>query len=351
MDSKNYLFNLRDLAEYAPSGLCPLLYHSLLPYIITISEGGWFSWVKKRKDLNFRKDINADDFGKANADCRYPNEVLVHCPNINVSVIAGLGPYMERDGQQSLLLRILNKKGACAANYAAGKEIILRKDDFKIPPAEYNARFLPALVAGRNLPPEQSVPCHYEDCNLYAATIETRCRYHKKKKGYAHPFLPGGYCLDMFHFIYPGLLSLLYASDKAACHPRTFHWWCPANKEKMAITAEKLSRFPSWLAWSKKILEKIFNRMFFPYDFIDAHIVFTVEKTQGAKVCPMAQEKRYYLNMADPRYPCPASLHALYPYMLLKARNEQMDWADDEYFHCPGCKGVIYRLTKKEAEH
>lgn len=350
---KDYLVNLHGLSEYAPPGLCPLLYHSLLPYIITISEGGWFGWVKKTKDLDFRKDINADDFGRANADCLYPNEVLVRCPNIHASVIAGLGPYSGAGGQPGLLLRILSENGGCAANYAAGEKIILSKDDFKIPPAEYNALF-PALLSSLTGGGNQAFHCPdgLNALTLSAANIETRCRYHKKKTGYKHPFLPGDYCPDMFHFIYPGLLALLYAQDKPASRTQIFHYSCPAGQGKMVITAEKVSRLSPRPAALKKILEKIFNAVFFPYDFIDDDIVFTVEKETETAACPMAKGKKYYLNMSDPRYPCPASLHALYPYMLLKARLARMPWPDDEYFHCPGCKGIIYRCEiRREAGH
>ncbi|MBL7071559.1 MAG: hypothetical protein ISS26_05265 [Candidatus Omnitrophica bacterium] len=340
---KDYLSDFKaDIAQITPNGLCPLLYHTLIPYIVTLLDGGWFGWIEKKKDTNYRKKIDPKDFNKSSVDRLYPNEVLVQCPNINASIIVGVGPYINSRGEREVLLRILNKKGECPNNLEIGNEIILNKNDFKISPTEYNAGF-PSLLLSR-LSGKESLSDHF--CNnplknrsVSVEDIEARCRYHKKKSSYADSLLPGDFCMDIFHLIYPQVLALLYSSDKKM---NNFTYSCPISGERVTIKAEKVPRFNTILGGFRKILIKIFKAVFFPYDFIDDNIVFTVEKSRDVKDCALDEKKKYYFNMFDERYPCPSSLHALYPYMLLRAHNMELPWSD--VVHCPGCKGITYSI-------
>lgn len=348
---KDYLSDFKNgsMAQIVPAGLCPLFYHTLIPYIITIMDGGWFSWVRKTKDASYRKAIDPRDFDRSVVDRLYPNEVLVQCPNINAALVAGVGPHIGPSGQRGILLRVLDKKGECVNKHEIGTQIVLNKNDFKIPPLRYNALFpslLVRLFAGSG--PLSDRALDESSRTIRVEGIENRCRYHKTKCAYEKSLLPGNFCMEAFHRIYPQALALLYSPRKKVNDRRSFEHSCPDCSGTVSIKTEIMPRFPSKLVFLRKILEKLFAVIFFPYDFIDHNIIFTVKKSASAPGCRLDEKMEYRFNMLDKRYPCPSSLHALYPYMLLAANNIRLPWPDEGYlFHCPGCKGVVYGIGEK----
>ncbi|MBF0275547.1 MAG: hypothetical protein HQK84_09985, partial [Nitrospinae bacterium] len=79
-----------EVCDLVPQGLCPVAYNCLVPYIQTLRNDGWFTWVTK-KNNGYRKSINKDDFSKRSVNRLYPNEVLVQCPSNEISVLFGVG--------------------------------------------------------------------------------------------------------------------------------------------------------------------------------------------------------------------------------------------------------------------
>lgn len=76
------------LSELIPRGHCYALLHSLLPYMVTLRHGGWFTWE------------------------RHKDTVVVCCPSVNNNVCVELRKLQSGDGVD-FQYRIMNVRGEC----------------------------------------------------------------------------------------------------------------------------------------------------------------------------------------------------------------------------------------------
>ena len=79
------------LMDSLPDRLCPLAFHSVYPYLHTLSSGGWFNWVN------------------------YDEHVIVNCPSP-----AGIAMYVKgpkRNGSDYLELEVIQSNEKCYRNY------------------------------------------------------------------------------------------------------------------------------------------------------------------------------------------------------------------------------------------
>jgi uncharacterized repeat protein (TIGR04076 family) len=101
------------ISDILPKGLCLFAFHTIYPYYLTLSNKGWFSWVKK------------------------DGTVIAQCPNPDGSVEFGIGR-KKIDGKPTVYSEVIRTRGNCPKG--------LKKDDiFSF--AEKNFKFCPRAIA------------------------------------------------------------------------------------------------------------------------------------------------------------------------------------------------------------
>jgi uncharacterized repeat protein (TIGR04076 family) len=336
------------LGKLLPPGMCPFLYYNLTPYIYTISIGGWFDWVIADKDTNFRKSIDKNDFHRKRVNSLYPNEVLVRCPNPHARVVAGVGLW----GEEEIKVRILDSTMQCPADYNADDEFIVDKKEFGRKSIDFNMSFPLALytsVVG------QAYRSSRHDCRLGSSMaidiykIAFPCRYHKKRRVFRDRFLPGGFCWHVFGAIYPQVLAVMYHAiidrEITVKHPAT------AGYITLAIDKVRHGRH-LFFRKVKVVLRKLSSVGFYPVDLIDYDIEISVLE-KGEAECFLKKGKKYMVNMRDKELLCPASVHALYPYMILESRGHRLRWngrIESNLVPCPDCIGAVYSVGSEQCK-
>ncbi|MBI5562816.1 MAG: TIGR04076 family protein [Deltaproteobacteria bacterium] len=363
-------------SEIAPPGLCPLFYHNLIPYMMTLEHGGWFRWVRRDKNSFLRRPLPSPltdaPFKDSRVNSAFPNEVLVQCPNHRVSVVAGVGLAVY-DGRRNIRLRMLRTLGECPAGHRVGDELSVRPDEAHLCAASFNALFPGLLHAARGgedryaaRSPRDGATCTVQGVNasdrvveacsapeqysVDAETLRGPCRYHKRpvdnlKTG------PEGLCKDAHHALYPYALELLYDGIPPDADRGALTVNCPGVTNKVVFRIEKRGAMPRWLKAARDAAAKIFEVAFYPVDLMDGKVTYAVDRVDGS--CPAGHRAGdvYGFNAGDKKELCPASFHAVYPYIFLKKRGAAFDWSagDDagkatDSAPCPDCMGAVYRF-------
>jgi uncharacterized repeat protein (TIGR04076 family) len=91
----------------------------------------------------------------------------------------------------------------------------------------------------------------------------------------------------------------------------------------------------------------MFARIVFPVDVIDMDISISVKCAEG--YCPAGHQagQVYVFNICLPDELCPASFHAVFPYLCLLSHGKSLPWGesvDGCHVHCPDHRGFGYRI-------
>ncbi|MBF0624371.1 MAG: TIGR04076 family protein [Magnetococcales bacterium] len=87
------------LAEILPGGLCPLAFHAIYPYVLTLARGGWFNWVG------------------------FDEHVIVHCP-----ASQGVAFHVKAPGPgaaDGVVAEVLRTRGEVPCGYPLGRSFTL----------------------------------------------------------------------------------------------------------------------------------------------------------------------------------------------------------------------------------
>ncbi len=336
-----------DICELVPHDICPFLYYNLTPYIFTLSMGGWFDWVAADKDLNFRKPIDEKDFHKKRVNSLYRNEVLVRCPHPLAKVVAGVGLW----GDREIKIRILHSAKECPAGHEAGNQFTVDREESGEKSVDFNTKFPLALyesLAGEAYSPNGNDCSFGSNMAIDISNIQFPCRYHKKRRVFIDSFLPDGFCWHVFGVIYPQILAIMYN----ATVDRELRLEHPGMNGNITLVIRKISYGRHFaLEKIKNVLNKLLSVTLYPIDFVDYDIEITVlEKDNGG--CSLQKGAKYMVNMRDKEFLCPASAHALYPYMILERRGYRFRWDgrnESNLVPCPDCIGAVYSVgTRKQ---
>ncbi len=345
----NYLSDFKETPSFGkiedllPPGMCPFLYYNLSPYIYTLSTGGWFDWTKKHKDNRYRKQIFEGDFDKRDVNRRYPNEVLVRCPNPQAMIVAGIGPWP--DGM--LKIRILRGNGCCSNFHTPDNEYLLDPHQFKRLSLAYSQIFPDILLECQT---DASEKLEAGDCKkgigatISISKINFPCRYHDSTKDYKTDFLlPDGFCPHVFAAIYPQVLAVMYRGRIDS----TIKVKHPGTGGDLTLTLNKSYRLNYALPrLALKVIQKVFEALFYPVDLLDYQLTITVTEKEFCG-CTLDIGKKYSVNLKNEAFLCPASFHALYPFLLLQTLGGNMKWDMQEtaaLVPCPDCVGAVYSI-------
>jgi len=352
---ENYLIDFRKKPAYKeidsliPSNLCPFLFYNLTPYIFTLAKGGWFNWVKWDKNNLFRKPINKDDFKRNDINRLYPNEVLVRCPNPYVTVVAGVGLWL----QDKIKIRILHSSYLCVNGHKPSDEIVIDITNASKNTLDLNNLFpeiLALSLAGR-LPRTNNGFCKIgTEITVEIFKIIFPCRYHKKNNKFKSDFLLDRFCPHVFNAIYPYILAKMYNAriDEILKikHPRSEGCMTFTLKKVYKIKSEFVRRYLN-------LSKRLFERIFYPVDLLDYRLEINILEN-GSTECTLKTGRRYFVNLSNENFLCPASFHALYPYLLLATLSYRMRWNTYNTVNllpCPDCIGAVYSLNKKGDTH
>jgi uncharacterized repeat protein (TIGR04076 family) len=167
------------------------------------------------------------------------------------------------------------------------------------------------------------------------------CRYHRKDEEVVSNLVPPGFCPDIFLGIYPYLLAMLYGGDVE----EEISLEHPGSKDEVKVNLRKLWVVRSTLARkSVKLAKKLFEAVFHPLDLLDCYVKvnFVENLSEG---CSSQKGKEYVVDLRNKNHLCPASFHALYPYLCLAALGYEMKWGQDDkdsLVPCPDCVGAVY---------
>jgi len=96
----------------------------------------------------------------------------------------------------------------------------------------------------------------------------------------------------------------------------------------------------------KKILRRLSSIASYPVDFIDYDVEIKVLNNDDSE-CFLKKGKKYMVNMRDKAFLCPATAHALYPYMILERMGYRFRWDggnESNLVPCPDCIGAVYSV-------
>jgi len=366
------------LADIIPGGLCPLFYHNLIPYMTTLLDGGWFRWVKRDKNLFLRRKSYKDAFKTNRVNSAFPNEVLVQCPNHLVTVVAGVG-IKWFDGKKTVTIRILRSDGICPAGYIEGTQIEIKEDDIALSPHIFNA-LSPAIfsvaqteylsftcrapldgsvytVRNERGETDRREVCSKRsdvDTKVNAAVLRGECRYHSASKPVENIKAgPAGFCQDAYHAAYPYALELIYNDTPDWMSESAVVINCPGVTNKVFFKIRRQWTASGWVRGLKSVAANVFGALVHPVDIIDCKVTYTVSRVDGR--CPAGHKTAdsYEFNMNKMNELCPASFHALYPYLFLKRNDIPFHWAGKsiekdqaktpDMTPCPDCMGAVYR--------
>ena len=89
--------------DILPKGFCPLAFHSVYPYILTLNNRGWFNWVN------------------------YEEHVIVNCPHPQGVAMYVKGSYEEPS--REVEIEVMKKSDACSLEYRVGDRFRFEGDD------------------------------------------------------------------------------------------------------------------------------------------------------------------------------------------------------------------------------
>lgn len=356
---ENYLEKIRavigrtPLVSPASKDICPFLLYNLTPYIFTLAEGGWFNWVKKHKNREFRKIIDKRDFKNKAVNRLYPNEVMVRCPNPYSNVTAGLGLWEDA----GMKIRILDRDGVCLNNHNPDDEFIMSCGSAAVQALNFNDTFPESLSLSvvNQEAREISKLCPKEE-KIIVRTEEVifPCRYHIDKRPLGEDLLPGGFCMHIFQRIYPFVLAMMYnapVADKISLN-------CPLNNCCVTLKLRKTGKNRSvLLSRPLNVLRKIFETFFYPVDIIDYDFVVSViDIKNNSSNCRLSKGGDFPVNLGSRDHICPAAFHAMYPYLSLAECGKAMVWgkqtSNSNLMPCPDCVGVVYSVSgKSHSQH
>lgn len=361
------------LQDYIPKGLCPLAYYNLVPYAITLSHGGWFGWVRKQKNLNARFDPGNPDFSKSSINERFPNEVIVQCPNPNAGVVFGVGP-AHKDGKKSVLIRVIGKAKDCCdglkesdrfilseqqilniflvaklfpywlANSISEKAPVLSKREKHYYIFKHNEGLLKLYFLRQT---EQPLLCS-SVCSssnrffIQISNLKNKCRFHSdgiKNFDDKSIFVPS-MCPEAFISAY--LLGIAEAYGAEVETNFSCPKWDGVDFEMLPET-----RYPWLVTRFIKLLLFISQKINFPRDILTKKIFF---KVSHVRLCPHKHQsgKCYELNLFDTSILCPASSYSLFWFYFLKQNSLSIDWGKRKNeVACPDCAGCEYEVKEK----
>ena len=139
-------------SELSPQGLCLLAFHAIYPYYLTLTNGGWFRWVKPK------------------------DGVIVQCPNPKGALEMKV---FLNNSDNTVRIEILQARGNCPKGHKKGDVFVLRPDTFKFCPKALGA-FIPYLYLlekGGKLPwidknGRPNLICPHVDCGNAKFTVE-----------------------------------------------------------------------------------------------------------------------------------------------------------------------------------
>lgn len=345
---KNYLADVREKAYFkeietlTPSDLCPFLSYSIGPYIFTLAKGGWFHWAKHNKDASFRQSVDKGNFGRRNINRVYDNEILVRCPNPHMMVVAGVGLW---PGDR-IKIRILHSSRMCPNDHRTGDELVVDRKKGGAKALDLNARFPEILrlsLVGRG---SEAGSCLCEIDRRIALKVFNvifPCRYHRKENVVVSSLLPPRFCPHVFNELYPYLLAKLYGGDIEEEITLTH----PGSRDDVRVDLKKVWIVRHALAREAvKLARRLFEAVFYPIDLLDcyAKVTFIENASRG---CRSQKGHEYVIDLRNRNHLCPASFHALYPYLCLAAFGYEMEWGPDDgdgLVPCPDCVGTVYSL-------
>lgn len=315
------------ISEVLAGGLCPYLAHSVVPYILTLSSGGKFPWMR------------LDD----------PNAVDAQCPNPNGAVSVRVKKIGTDYG-----LEVRGVRGACPRKYKPG-DFFTWHGHLNVPWLDVNvllewmtrllqssaAASSPQLrstmnISGFRIERENgeggeiaSSPCPSPaSLQLELGYHSHRCRYHKwplREKYDETNWIPKGLCPEMFHAAYPACLAMIYGGEGV---PREIT--CPSGKVRVRIELEDRP-----LKILREAGMKGFNILRMNTEIpLKRCFLRTIE----ADGCPLGTiaGALYEFNMGDNRGICPAMFHNIYPPLSAKMAGRPFPWPE-----LVGCRGIV----------
>ena len=332
------------LAAIQPEGFCPYLYYTVSPYIYTIANGGWFSWVRKARRPTDRSRPEIKNPAEKKVNRLFVNEVLVRCPHSRNTVIAGVGPWEKG----AVAIRILHGEGDCPQSHLPGRITILRKDDAQ--QSLRYSRLFPEILLGAmtDASSEKAIALFDQGraAGVRPVNIINPCRYHRRPDPYnTLKLLPDDCCPHVFQHIYPHVLAAMYEADVETAltiqHPGD------GGTLKLEIKKEPIRRFGA-VKWMMDRFKPVLNRALRPIDWLDFTMSIKTIENRALPGCSMAPGAVYSVNMSSRDFLCPAAFHAVYPYLLLTAAGYRMDWGQDAsqtgLIPCPDCAGIVFGI-------
>lgn len=375
------------LMSLIPNKLCPFALHSLAPYIYTLRNGGWFRWVKKTENTNYRIPLGNMDYNCGSINYSFDNEVLVQCPNSKGAVVFGVGP-KTTSTKKSILIRVHCIKGDCIKKYEKGDKIFIEEGQigdiylfsqlFPYALSIVMGGGLPASGSGTSLNGPNGIRILGDEMDKYVylslngnevlnvvscgnlllaktgsitlSRLKSPCRFHNgiesiKFEDFSH----NDFCLFALHASYISAIALAYGSfDKIQGHS----FLCPSLDCKVKFCARRKYYYHPVLIPILKIFAKINGRLRRPLDILYWDVKLKIESVEGK--CPMGHYKGYEtkLNLFCTTKLCPATFHAVFPYLFLQAQGLPFPWHSEQdvlsTVSCPDCAGADYFFEKSE---
>ncbi len=336
--------------EFLEINFCPYFLHTLIPYIVTLSEGGIFHWMSKED----------------------PDAVKLMCPNPNGGVVCTLKRKKEKNGQVLLEAEIVSVGGSCIFGHTPGsKTTFLAYEHAKEKYDIFNIAF-PWLVFGvageekfsvaletaqegwcfrlSSYGRQSGFDTEWKACSKdVAAQTELKsckhiCRYHKwpRRKSYGPGELTlGGLCPDFFHSVYPHVLSSLYKDGLNVSQTSVeSEYVCPCAeigvKMVMRRTPLKSARLRSACL---RFLNRIGKSLDWPFYEVSMEIM------GKSAPCPRGHKEgqKFLVNLGPDMSMCPAAFDAYYPFWHAMARGAVLKDSIAKFFGgvCVRCPDIV----------
>lgn len=112
------------LKDILPDGVCPLVFHSVYPYMLTLSTGGWFNWVD------------------------YNEHVIVNCPSPN-----GIAMYVKAPRgklQDFIEIEVMQQNDKCYMEYELRKVFRFNTSSKDMLYLNFLYRIIPLIITRKN---------------------------------------------------------------------------------------------------------------------------------------------------------------------------------------------------------
>ncbi|MFP4444957.1 MAG: hypothetical protein ACLFPD_01760 [Desulfosudaceae bacterium] len=330
----------RQYQELLPPGICPYLFYTLVPYIVTLAEGGWFNWVVHTADSSRRRSIRPLTEITKNLNRAFPNEVLVGCPHPEIPVIAGVGPGPNRQ----IRLRLLRGDARCPAHPEAGAQFLLTSSEKNRALCFYQ-RFPQLLLHSQaDMPPAEAVKrFDSRPPGIAIDTVVHPCRYHKTPASDLIGLVPDHCCPHVFWHIYPRVLARMY-NARPAGPIRLAH---PGTGQPVTVHIEKqATEKTAWRHLAETAGDRLLRLLRRPQDRQD--FTMSIRSVDGEDTgSPQGAANGCRVNLDNQAILCPAAFATLYPYLLLIAAGAALPWINEEEANraaCPDCTGIRFAL-------